>query len=113
MQLLWERGVLSATQIRTELYPENTPSNQGTVQKLLQRLEAKHFISRDRTHHVHFFEARTSREAYAGEQLQSLANELTGGSVVPFITHLVKQRKLTAKEQRAIQELLKKKPCTK
>ena len=109
MQLLWKRGVLSARQIREELYPEDTASNHGTVQKLLQRLEAKGFVARDRTHFMHLFEAALSQKEYAGQQLETLADKLTEGSILPFITHFVEAKKLSAKERRAIRELLDRK----
>ncbi len=106
MRLLWKRGVLSARQIREELYPEDTASNHGTVQKLLQRLEGKGFVSRDRTHFMHLFQAKVTKSEYAGEQLEALADKVTEGSILPFITHLVENKKLSAKERRAIRELL-------
>ena len=109
MQLLWARGVLSARQIREELYPEQTASNHGTVQKLLQRLEAKGFVSRDRTHFMHLFDATVTQSEYAGRQLEALAERLTEGSILPFISHLVETKKLSTKERRAIRELIHRK----
>ena len=106
MQLLWEHDALTARQIRKELYPDETPSNHGTVQKLLQRLERKGFVSRDRSQFVHLFRVKVSRRQYAGEQLQSLAEKLTDGSLVPFITHLVETKRISAKERREIGQLL-------
>ncbi len=109
MELLWVNDVLTAPEIRRQLYPDDTPSSTGTVQKLLQRLEKKELISRDRTHFVHFFRAKVSRQEYAGEQLASLAKKLTKGSLVPFITHMVEAKKLSAKERKEIADLLKRK----
>ncbi len=107
MRALWARGVLSARQIREELYPERTTSNHGTVQKFLQRLEAKGFVSRDRTHFMHLFEATLSQSEYAGAQLEALAEKLTEGSIVPFISHLVETKQLSSKERKEISELLR------
>ena len=47
MKLLWQGDRLTARHIREELYPYATKTQHGTVQKLLQRLEEKGFISRD------------------------------------------------------------------
>lgn len=89
MKLLWDSGDLTAREIRDQLYPGGSESAHGTVQKLLQRLEKKSFVSRDRSGFAHVFRAKVTHEAYAGTQLQSLATKLTDGSVVPFLTHLV------------------------
>jgi len=63
MELLWEEDRLTARQIRERLYPAATKAQHGTVQRLLQRLEEKGFVERDREQPVHLFAARISREA--------------------------------------------------
>ena len=42
---------------------------------------------------MHVFAPALSREAYAGGQLETLAERLTGGSFAPLLTHLVEQRR--------------------
>lgn len=106
LRLLWEHESLRAREIREVLYPGGTPSDHGTVQKLLQRLENKKLIDRDNSSFVHVFRAKVSRSEMAGQQLESLAAKLTEGSLVPFIMHAVGSRKLTAQERREIRRLL-------
>jgi BlaI family transcriptional regulator, penicillinase repressor len=79
MDLLWQQDRLTARQIRERLYPDANKAQHGTVQRLLQRLEDKGFVGRDRSLSVHFFAAAISRQAYAGSQLESLADKLTRG----------------------------------
>jgi len=98
MELLWQKDRLTARQIREQLYPGNSKAQHGTVQRLLQRLEDKGFVGRDRTLPVHLFSAAVRREAYAGNQLESLADKLTGGSLAPLITHLLEENKISREE---------------
>lgn len=106
MELLWENDRLTARQIREELYPEANKAQHGTVQRLLQRLEDKGFVERDRDLPVHLFSAAIGREEYAGSQLESLAEKLTGGSIAPLITHLVEQKKLSRQEITHLRKIL-------
>lgn len=106
MQFLWESGEQTARQIREALYGEDTPSNNATVQKLLQRLEHKGYVERDRSQFVHSFRALVTRQQYSNRQLETLAAKLTGGSLVPLISHLVEGKKLSPQERREIRELL-------
>jgi len=106
LKLLWDAESLSARAIRERLYPEGTPSDNATVQKLLQRLEAKNLIERDRSEFAHTFTARVSRSEIVGEELEALAEKLTDGSLVPLIMHAVDARKLTAAERRDLRALL-------
>ena len=109
LKLLWDRDALTAREIREALYPEGTPSDHATVQKLLQRLEAKGAVARDRSAFAHVFRASLSREALAGQQLEFLADKLTDGSLVPFIMHAVGSRKLSLQELDDIRSLFERK----
>ena len=84
MDLLWQKNDrMTAREIREQLYPDERKAQHGTVQRLLQRLEEKGYVDRDRSIAVHFFAQAISREAYAGQQLESLADKLTSGSFAP------------------------------
>ena len=95
MNLLWENERLTARFLREQLYPNSEKAQQGTVQKLLNRLEEKGYVERDRSLPVHFYSAKISRHSYTGGQLVSLANKLTAGSIAPIITHLIEEKKIS------------------
>lgn len=106
MELLWQSERLTARDIRERLYPDATKAQHGTVQRLLQRLEDKGYVRRDRSLFVHLFSAAISRQAYAGQQLESLADKLTAGSFAPMITHLIEHKKIPRDEINRIRALL-------
>lgn len=106
MSLLWQNDRLTARQIREQLYPDSDKAQHGTVQKLLQRLEEKDYVERDRSLPVHLFSSVISRQTYAGGQLESLADKLTAGSFAPLITHLVEKKKISRDEIERIRAIL-------
>lgn len=106
MDLLWQQDKMTARQIREELYPDTEKAQHGTVQRLLQRLEDKGYIYRDRSLGIHFFTAAINRQTYAGSQLESLASKLTGGSFAPLITHLVDKNKLSRDDLSELRAIL-------
>ena len=106
MELLWDRSGLTARRIRETLYPDASKAQHGTVQRLLQRLEDKGFVVRDKSLPVHLFSAAISREAYASAQLETLTAKLTGGSIAPLITHLIEQEKITSDEIVRLRKIL-------
>ncbi len=109
MEVLWDEDRATARAIRDRLYPDATKAQHGTVQRLLQRLEDKGFVTRDRTLPVHLFEAAISRESYASSQLESLADKLTGGSIAPLLTHLVENDRISERDIESLRRLLDKK----
>lgn len=106
MEALWDQAPLNARELRERLYPGADKAQHGTVQRLLQRLEEKGFVQRDRQAAVHLFSPTLEREAYAGGQLESLADKLTGGSIAPLITHLVANQKISAAEIERLRDIL-------
>ena len=106
MNLLWQRDRMTARQVREELYPDEDKAQHGTVQRLLQRLEDKGYVERDRSLSVHLFSAAMSRQTYAGRQLEVLASKLTAGSFAPLITHLVAEKKISRDEIDRIRKIL-------
>jgi predicted transcriptional regulator len=106
MELLWGTRQLTARQIKEQLYDNSKKSQHGTVQRLLQSLEEKGFVHRDRSLGIHLFSAIVSREAYGGLQLESLAEKLTGGSIAPLLTHLLDEKKLDKVEIKRLRKLL-------
>ena len=49
LHVLWEHGPLPIRRITDVLYPDSRSSYYATVQKLLERLEAKGYVARDRS----------------------------------------------------------------
>ena len=106
MELLWDAEQLTARELREQLYPGSSKAQHGTVQRLLQRLEDKGFVSRDRDLPVHLFTAEISREEYGGSRLEELAEKLTGGSLAPLITHMVEEKKISRAEIQRLRRVL-------
>ncbi len=67
LELLWLESPRTARQLTEQLYPPGTPSDVATVQKLLQRLEAKELVARDRSQRVHTFRSDPHARRVRGE----------------------------------------------
>ena len=106
MELLWDHDGMTARQVQDLLYGASDRSQHGTVQRLLQRLEDKGFVRRERSESSQTFTPCITREAYAGGQLETLAERLTGGSIAPLLSHLIDQKRLSRADMRRLRELL-------
>jgi BlaI family penicillinase repressor len=106
LEVLWDQGPATIRQLTDRLYPEGGSSHYATVQKLLDRLEAKGFIRRHRGQAAHTFAATVNREELIGRRLQATAEKLCGGSLTPLLMHLVRARKLTARERQELRGLI-------
>lgn len=106
LEHLWETGGTSVRLLAESLYGSSTASDLATIQKLLERLEAKKCVVRDRDQWPHRFEACIDRGDLIERRLQDTADELCGGSLSPLLTHLVKSEKLGMGEREQLRDLL-------
>jgi BlaI family transcriptional regulator, penicillinase repressor len=108
LQALWDLGPATIRQLVERVYDQSGTSVYATVQKLLDRLESKGFVSRDRSATVHIFSATVERDELIGRRLRAVADSLCGGSLSPLLTHLVEGQGISAKERRELRELISK-----
>jgi predicted transcriptional regulator len=106
LEPLWEHGPQTIRQLTARLYPAQSTSDYATVQKLLERLEAKECVGRDRSIAPHVFRAAVEREALIDDHLQQIADRLCEGSLVPVLNQLVQRVSLSKSERAALQKLL-------
>jgi predicted transcriptional regulator len=106
LQVLWERGTTTARQLRDALYPKGGPSEHATIHKLLERLEAKVYVLRERTAGGLVFKAAINRDDLIGRQLEAVVEKMCGGSLQPLLTNLVRVKRLSADELRELLALV-------
>jgi BlaI family penicillinase repressor len=106
LEALWDDGPQTIRDLTMRLYPSVSVSDYATVQKLLERLEAKSCVTRDRSGHAHVFRATRHRSDLIGSQLQQVANKLCDGSLAPVLMHLVQASKLSKSDRAMLRRLL-------
>jgi BlaI family penicillinase repressor len=115
LQALWEMGPATIRQLTDVLYPEGGDASYATVQKLLERLEHKGYVRRDRSTHAHRFSAVTDRDTLVnqlvGQRLRVMAEKLCGGMMAPLLTHLLKAEALTPEERQELRQLIDELDC--
>jgi BlaI family penicillinase repressor len=106
LQHLWDRGPATVRQLTDALYPRGGASEYATVHKLLERLEAKGYVRRDRTPAVHLYQAVVDRDRVIGQYLEVLVEKMCGGSLQPLLTNLVRVKRLSRDELRELLALV-------
>lgn len=108
LRVLWAMGVATIREIRDDLYPGGETSEYGTVQKLLERLEAKDLVRRRRDRIPHTFSATVDRDTLVGHRLTEIAQSLCDGSMSPIVSHLVETHRLSAADRDRLLRLIRK-----
>ena len=106
LSALWDHGPATIRQLVDRVYGQGGASLYATVQKLLERLEQKGCVERDRSESVHVFTATVDRAELIGRRLRAVADALCGGSLTPLLTHLVEGEGMSQAERRELRSLI-------
>ena len=106
LEHLWTQRQSTIREITDALYPGGTTAHYATVQKLLERLEAKGHVRRDASRIPHRFSASVGRAKLIRRRLRAMADQLCGGSLAPLLTNLVQSRALSPDEIAQLRQLV-------
>ena len=106
LDALWLDGAATIRRLTDRLYPGGGASHYATVQKLLDRLETKALVVRDRSALAHVFRTTIEREEMVGHELQEVASKLCEGSLTPLLLNLAREAHLTAQDRDVLRRLL-------
>jgi predicted transcriptional regulator len=106
LQLLWDKRAATVRQLTDVLYSKGGPSEYATVHKLLERLEAKGYVRRERQAGGFQFQALVNRDEVVSRQLEVLVEKMCDGSLQTLLTNLVRVKRLKAEELRELRALV-------
>lgn len=107
MQVLWEHGPSTVTEVRERLKDTLAYT---TVLTVLRKLETKGYLGHEEDGRAHRYFARVARDAAQSNALRDLARKLFQGSTELLLTHLVSDQRLTDEQIRRIRRLLDGRP---
>ena len=102
LQMLWREGGVTILEAQQAL---DRPVGYTTVQTRLNRLVAKGVVTRTRSRPAKY-RAAVAPEEVSARHLDLLLERVSGGSVVPLVAHLVKDRTLSAAEIDQLRQLV-------
>jgi BlaI family transcriptional regulator, penicillinase repressor len=111
LEVLWDQDGAVISEITARIYGQRTTSRYATVQKLLERLEAKGCVARNRSGFAHQFTATIARDELIGHRLQEVAEKLCEGSLAPLLLHLVEATKLSPQNRKRLLKLIDEPPA--
>jgi BlaI family transcriptional regulator, penicillinase repressor len=106
LEVIWKQGTPTSRDIAAAVYEKVSDSKTASVQKLLERLEAKGYVGRDRRDRAHRFQALVSREAFLQSRLRELADRLYDGALAPLVTTLLRSKGFSKKNREQLRNLI-------
>lgn len=105
MEILWEKGALSAKEISL-IAADTIGWNKNTTYTVIKKLEAKGFVRRDEPGFI--CTPLVSREQMQKQETESLINKFYGGSKRALFSALLDKEDLTDEQVEELQRLIDK-----
>ncbi len=106
MEVIWEYGEVSASQVRQHLADRKRDVARNTVRTLLERMEEKGWLTHRVDGRTYLYSATHAKEATAGGRVLEVLDELCGGSPEALMTALIDYRGLSSSELERIRAML-------
>jgi predicted transcriptional regulator len=108
LKALWEHGPGTVRELNHQLAVAGRRWAYTTVITLLQRLEAKGYVSSDKAGAAHVFRASTSRQDVVRARLADLADQYCEGDATPLVLALVQDEKFSEEDLAGFRRLIDK-----
>ena len=111
MEIIWERGELSASQVRAVL-AESRDVARNTVRTLLERMAEKGWLLVREEGRTFYYSAALPQKNSIGERVVDVVDQVCGGSAETLMAALLDYRGLSAGELNRIRQMLDEAPRT-
>jgi predicted transcriptional regulator len=101
LQLIWDRGTMSAEQVREDL---GRPLKDSTIRTVLRRLEEKGYLSHTVDNRTFLYRPAASRQVVAGRAVKRIVDWFCDGSVEALLVGMVDSSVLDRKELQRLAE---------
>jgi predicted transcriptional regulator len=105
MEIVWERGEVTASDVRLALEPSRKLAR-NTVQTMLVRLEQRGWLTHREEGRSFVYRARKPRSKSMGAKVVQMVDRLFSGSVLEMVTALIDYRGLTREETSRIRAMI-------
>ncbi len=105
MEIVWDRGEVSAFEVRDVLAGRREIARE-TVRTLLARMEEKGWLEHRVVGRTYFYAASIPRETNVGQRVMEIVDTLCGGSAEKLVTALLDHRGLSDEEADRIQSMI-------
>lgn len=107
MQVFWDHGLQTAAEVQQQLAKNGRKLAYTTVATLVKILLDKKFIRQTNKTRPFTYEPSRSFDDVSSNIVGDLINRVFGGSREKLLIRLMKQKKLTKKERKILEDILK------
>jgi len=106
LKVLWAQGPATVRDVLKCLHESGRHVAYTTVQTLLTRLEAKKFVTSNKSDFAFVYRAKVTRERVTRSRLKTVVKQLYDGAAAPLVMQLIRNERFTSEEISELQQLI-------
>ncbi|MBA4122027.1 MAG: BlaI/MecI/CopY family transcriptional regulator [Acidobacteria bacterium] len=104
--VIWERETATVREI-FEVINRRKPTIYTTVLKLLQIMDEKGLVERDRTNRAHVYRAKIKQSDTGKQMLRDVVQKVFGGSALKLVQQVLETETTSAEDLREIRKMIR------
>jgi len=106
LSVIWERETATVREI-FEIINRRKPMIYTTVLKLLQIMDEKGLVERDKTNRAHVYRAKIKQSDTGKQMLRDVVQKVFGGSALKLVQQVLETETTTAEDLRKIRKMIR------
>ena len=105
LSVIWERETATVREVH-EVLNELKPTGYTTVLKLLQLMDEKGLVERDKANRAHIYRAKIQQNETGKQMLSDVMQKVFGGSALKLVQQVLETETTTAEDLKQIRKMI-------
>jgi len=105
LAVIWERETATVREVY-EVMNQKKPTGYTTVLKLLQLMDEKNLVERDRANRAHVYRAKIKQNETGKQMLSDVLQKVFGGSALKLVQQVLETETTTAEDLKKIRRMI-------
>ena len=105
LSVIWERETATVREVH-DVMNARKPTGYTTVLKLLQLMDEKGLVERDKTNRAHIYRAKTKQNETGKQMLSDVLQKVFGGSALKLVQQVLETETTTAEDLKEIRKMI-------
>jgi len=105
LSVIWELDTATVREVH-EIINARKPTGYTTILKMLQIMNEKGLVERDKTNRAHIYRAKTKQNETGKQMLSDVMQKVFGGSALKLVQQVLETETTTAEDLREIRKMI-------
>jgi BlaI family penicillinase repressor len=107
LSIIWERETATVREVHEILNQRSKPTGYTTVLKMLQIMDGKNLVERDKANRAHVYRAKIKQDDTGKQMLRDVMEKVFGGSALRLVQQVLETETTSKEELKEIRKMIR------